>query len=478
MKRSNVFKWTGIGLLAVVLAGAGVFVFLNKTSSSRIVLADEAKEHSQLLHNANGDHACDCFQPWISNVTISNITSTSFDMTWDCGTYTGSAGPAAYQVTYGTTNAKSSIYPTTLPTTAYTHYTVTVPNLTPGTLYHAGVKGCCLSNCSRGGGPTYCKTYQQSGGTSDWTLTTLAGSTGFTIAGIIGTTATGKRVASAKADAGITGVLVTLSGGASKKDTTTSTGAYSFANLQAGTYTVTPTKTGVVFTPLSKTYTLTASVSAQNFVGVTTGVLNTVAENAVMSQVTAAKVTAQDVTITWKTNIPATSSVEYGLTTQYGMNSGVNAEMGYNHYIQLFDLQKGATYHARAVSYTGENANTAAYSSDFTFKVPSFEDRISDRGRIANEPNPASTWTMFTYYLYQPARSVTIDVLTLSGKRVATLESPSSSLGEGWNKVRWDNLSDNYGKRLQDGVYVYRFKFRTATNMEQDIEGSGLRIVR
>jgi hypothetical protein len=472
MKKSSVFKLTGFGLLAL-LTCALVFVFLNKTSSSRIVLADEAKEHSQLLHNAMGDHACDCFQPWIMNVTLSNITQTSVDVTWHCGTWiSGKDGPATYQVTYGTTSAKTSIYPATLPTVAYVDHTVTVLLLTPGTLYHIGVKGCCLSNCERGGAPDHPKTYQQNPNVSDWTFTTLGQGTTYTIAGIIGTTAAGKRAVSAKTATGITGVLVTLSGGASKTVTTAADGVYSFAGLALGTYTVTPTKAGTTFNPPSKTYTaLNANQSVQNFVGVGTAVLNPVAERAVMSDVTVAKVTATDVTITWKTTIPATASVEYGLTSEYGMKSGVNTEMIYNHDIQLFDLQKGATYHARAVSYTGDNSNAAAYSSDFTFKVPSFEDRVADK-RIIVEPNPASHWAMFSYELYQPARSVTIDILTLSGKLVTTLESPSSSLQQGWNKVRWDNININ------NGLYVYRMKFKTATNLEEVVQCSGLRIAR
>jgi hypothetical protein len=197
--------------------------------------------------------------------------------------------------------------------------------------------------------------------------------------------------------------------------------------------------------------------------------VNQLGENAVMSNVAVAGVTAQEVTITWKTNIPATSSVEYGVTTDYGMKSGLNTEMVYNHDIQLFGLQKGATYHARAISY-GANSGEATYSSDFTLKIPAIEERIADQNRILNEPNPAAHWTMFSYFLYQPAKSVSIDILTLSGKLVTTLESPSSSLAGGWNKVRWDNIN------LPNGLYVYRMIFKTPTNLQEQYRFSSLRI--
>jgi hypothetical protein len=474
MKKSRIFRWSGYGLLAVMLLGVSVFLFLNKTSSSRIVLADEAKEHSIMLHNAMGDHACNCFQPWISNVTISNITCNSIDVSWKTGVESGFSGDgaSAYQVTYGTTTSKTSIYPTTLPTVAYSQYTVTVPNLNPGTLYHLGVKGCCLANCQRGGGPTYCKTFEQSSGATDWTATTLAACSGHTISGIVGTTPSGKLAASAKTATPISGVLVTLSGGKSATVTTAADGKYSFTGLALGTYTVTPTKAGTTFTPPSRTFAaLNADSTGKNF-AIATGVQNPVAERAVMSEVEAAKITAQDVTVTWKTNIPATSMVEYGLTTAYGMKSGVNAEVVYNHYIQLFELQKGATYHARAVSYAEGNSDAVSYSADFTFKVPSFEDRIADKGRIFNEPNPAARWTMFSYYLFQPAKSVTIDIFSLSGKLMTTLQSPSSSLAEGWNKVRWDNIN------LPNGLYAFRMKFQTPANMEEQYKFSSLRIER
>jgi hypothetical protein len=52
---------------------------------------------------------------------------------------------------------------------------------------------------------------------------------------------------------GVSGVTVTLSGAASRTATTDSSGNYAFSNLLAGVYTVTPSRTGFIFTPASST---------------------------------------------------------------------------------------------------------------------------------------------------------------------------------------------------------------------------------
>src|SRR5260370_34792304 len=64
---------------------------------------------------------------------------------------------------------------------------------------------------------------------------------------------------------GTTGVTVALSGAATATTTTDASGAYSFAGLQNGTYTVTPTKTGFNFTPANQT----VPVNGANVTGVT-----------------------------------------------------------------------------------------------------------------------------------------------------------------------------------------------------------------
>jgi hypothetical protein len=68
---------------------------------------------------------------------------------------------------------------------------------------------------------------------------------------------------------GINGVTITLSGTVSKSTTTTSSGYYEFLDLlSTGTYTVTPTKSGWKFEPVSRTTTtLVADITDCNFTG-------------------------------------------------------------------------------------------------------------------------------------------------------------------------------------------------------------------
>jgi sugar lactone lactonase YvrE len=69
--------------------------------------------------------------------------------------------------------------------------------------------------------------------------------------------------------AAMAGVLMTLSGDASKTVTTDSNGRYKFKNIANGNYTITPGKTGFTFTPASITLDISGtSVKGQNFTGV------------------------------------------------------------------------------------------------------------------------------------------------------------------------------------------------------------------
>ena len=60
-------------------------------------------------------------------------------------------------------------------------------------------------------------------------------------------------------------ITVQLTGAATASTTTNSSGQYTFSRLPAGTYTLTPLKTGYTFTPATKTLTVGANMAGVNF---------------------------------------------------------------------------------------------------------------------------------------------------------------------------------------------------------------------
>jgi len=93
-----------------------------------------------------------------------------------------------------------------------------------------------------------------------------------------------------------------------------------------------------------------------------------------------------------------------------------------------------------------------------------------------NEPNPCSDRTDFHYFLYQPVDSVFIDIFTISGRKVAVLQSPPTSLAAGWNKVSW-NLIDKSGDALGNGLYIYQMRIGKG-NTEVKVKKAQLMVIK
>jgi hypothetical protein len=87
----------------------------------------------------------------------------------------------------------------------------------------------------------------------------------------------------------------------------------------------------------------------------------------VISGISAINVTDSSATITWTTDEPSTSIVNYGTTTSYGSTS-TSATLVINHSQTLNGLNANTTYHYQVQSV--DNANNVATSSDFTFTTP------------------------------------------------------------------------------------------------------------
>ncbi len=92
---------------------------------------------------------------------------------------------------------------------------------------------------------------------------------------------------------------------------------------------------------------------------------NTVLVPPVISAVNASGITSSGATITWTTDVPATSQVEYGLTTSYGSSTPVDSILVTGHTQALSGLAANTLYHYRVRS-RGANG-LEAISGDFTF---------------------------------------------------------------------------------------------------------------
>ena len=87
-----------------------------------------------------------------------------------------------------------------------------------------------------------------------------------------------------------------------------------------------------------------------------------------ITDVTVTETTMTSATITWKTNVPASSEVKYGTTAAYELGSAYDANPATSHSLTLDNLTPHTTYHF-AVRSLGANG-VPAQSDDDTFTTP------------------------------------------------------------------------------------------------------------
>jgi hypothetical protein len=85
-----------------------------------------------------------------------------------------------------------------------------------------------------------------------------------------------------------------------------------------------------------------------------------------ISNVQASGATNSSVQLSWATNEPATSAIDYGTTTAYGVTTPASSTMVTAHQMALTALAQGTTYHFRVRSTSGSDS---AASSDQTFST-------------------------------------------------------------------------------------------------------------
>jgi hypothetical protein len=83
----------------------------------------------------------------------------------------------------------------------------------------------------------------------------------------------------------------------------------------------------------------------------------------VVSGIATTDVTTTSVTITWTTSEPATSQVEYGTTTDYGLTCPLDSILVTSHHITLSGLDPDTEYHFRVISV--DSSGNEATSDDY-----------------------------------------------------------------------------------------------------------------
>ena len=108
---------------------------------------------------------------------------------------------------------------------------------------------------------------------------------------------------------------------------------------------------------------------------------------------TATNITASSAQITWTTNEPATSRVEYGLTTAYGSSTTLDPTLVTAHSVALTGLAPNTTYNYRVRSI--DAAGNELVSANSTFRTAAAADTV-----------PPSTPTGLSRALFRQRRSI------------------------------------------------------------------------
>ena len=133
-----------------------------------------------------------------------------------------------------------------------------------------------------------------------------------------------------------------------------------------------------------------------NIVAPATAITYTASFGMVVSAVAATAVTSSGATVTWTTDQPSDSQVEYGTTTAYGSATPLNGTAVTSHSVLLTGLAAGTLYHYRvkSTSSTGQLVT----SGDFTFTTLTNPPTISS---VVTSPITISGATV--YLDYRPA---------------------------------------------------------------------------
>jgi chitodextrinase len=143
----------------------------------------------------------------------------------------------------------------------------------------------------------------------------------------------------------------------------------------------------------------------------------------VISSVASMNITSTGATISWSTNEPADTQVEYGPTTGYGTLTPLNASLVQNHSVAISGLSANTTYHYRVKSR--DAAGNLAIGTDYSFitvPAPDTQAPTVPGGLTATVVSPTQinlSWTASAdnvgvtgYRIYRDGNQITTTAVT------------------------------------------------------------------
>ncbi|MBA3708693.1 MAG: fibronectin type III domain-containing protein, partial [Planctomycetes bacterium] len=282
-------------------------------------------QFATMTFTRTGGPSGDTTPPVISAVASGSITTTGATITWTTNEASDS------QVQYGTTTGYGSS--STLNTSLVTTHSIVLSGLSAGTLYHYRV----LSRDAAGNLAT----------SGDNTFTTSAPAD--TTPPVISAIAAGSITATS---AVITWTTNEAADSQVQYGTTTAYGSQTTLNATK------VTSHSVALSGLTASTLYHVRVLSRDAAGnlatsgdvtfTTTSTPDTTPP--VISGVTPGSITATSVVITWTTNEPSSSQVQFGLTTSYGSTTVLDASMITSHSVAITGLAPSTVYHVRVLS--------------------------------------------------------------------------------------------------------------------------------
>jgi len=158
----------------------------------------------------------------------------------------------------------------------------------------------------------------------------------------------------------------------------------------------------------------------------------------------ASNLTSTSATIIWTTNEPATSQVEYGLTTTYGSLTALDSTPVASHSVTISGLSANTLYHYRVHSQDG--AGNSASSADLTFTTAQPDTTLPSGSVAINGGAAATNKPTVTLTLSATDNSGTVSQMQFSNDNVTYSAPESDATSKTWTLPSGDGIKTVYVK--------------------------------